>query len=66
MSSLPTIIGVAGRKYNGKDTVADYLVDKFGYTKIAFVGPLKEVCHVLFSFSHEQLHGSLKETIDPF
>ena len=62
--NLPRIIGITGRKYNGKDTVANYLRDKFGYKQIAFAGPIKEICDILFGFNSEQLHGSLKETPD--
>jgi hypothetical protein len=58
------VIGIPGRKYNGKDTIANYLRDKYGYKQIAFAGPLKEICGKLFGFTNEQLHGSLKETPD--
>lgn len=60
----PTIIGITGRKYNGKDTVADYLVKHHGYIKISFADPLKEACQSLFGFTHRQVYGDLKETID--
>ena len=61
---LPRVVGVTGLKHNGKDTVADHLCETYGYSRVAFAGPLKEVCATLFGFSHEQLHGSLKETPD--
>lgn len=59
------IIGITGRKYHGKDTVADYLVSEYGFTKISLADPLKEVCKILFGFSIRQLYGDLKEEIDP-
>lgn len=59
------IIGITGKKFHGKDTVADYLVEQYGYTKINFAQPLKDICKTLFSFSDEQLYGNLKEEIDP-
>ncbi|AYV76469.1 MAG: deoxynucleoside monophosphate kinase [Terrestrivirus sp.] len=59
------IIGITGRKFNGKDTIANYLRDAYGYRQIAFAGPLKEICGKLFGFTNEQLHGNLKETPDP-
>ena len=30
------IIGITGRKRHGKDTLGDYLVSNYGYTKIGF------------------------------
>ena len=33
ISQKPQIIGVSGRKFNGKDTVGDYLVKNYGYKK---------------------------------
>jgi hypothetical protein len=60
------LIGIIGRKYYGKDTVADYIVNKFGYTKVSFATPLKESTRPIFGFSDEQLYGDLKDTIDPF
>ncbi len=66
MSNLPKVIGIAGRKYNGKDTIGDYLVKNYGYKKIAFADPIKEICKEMFGFNNEQLYGSLKETNDEF
>jgi hypothetical protein len=62
--NLPQIIGITGRKYNGKDTVADYLCKEYGYIKLSFAGPIKQICKILFGFNDEQLYGSLKEEID--
>lgn len=58
------IIGTLGKKGHGKDTVADYIVKKYGYEKCAFADPIKEISKILFSFTDEQLHSDLKETID--
>lgn len=60
------IIGITGLKYNGKDTIANYLSTKYKYTHIAFADSLKNACSVLFGFNYEQLHGYLKETPDPY
>lgn len=59
------LIGILGRKWSGKDTVSDYLVANHNFKKISFAQPLKDACGILFNFNHEQLHGNLKEVIDP-
>lgn len=64
MKSNMQIIGITGRKFNGKDTIANFLRDKYGYHQIAFADPLKETCRILFGFTDEQLFGTLKETPD--
>lgn len=59
------LIGVLGRKGSGKDTVSDYILEKFNFEKMILAEPLKNACKELFNFSDEQLYGNLKETIDP-
>ena len=60
------LIGIIGLKNSGKDTVGDYLVSEFGFTKYAFAHPVKQVCKTIFSLSDEQLEDRvLKEKIDP-
>ena len=58
------VIGVTGKKRNGKDTVGDYLVKNHNFIKLSFADPLKQACKILFNFSDEQLYGNDKETID--
>lgn len=58
------IIGLAAKKHSGKDTVADYIVEKYGFKKYGFGDPIKEIGRILFDFNDEQLYGSLKENID--
>lgn len=58
------IIGIVGKKGSGKDTVGEYLIEKYGYVRFAFGDKVKEVAKALFNFSDEQLHGSLKDIID--
>lgn len=57
-------IGVTGKKFNGKDTISDYICQKYDFKKLAYATPLKDACRVLFDFNEEQLYGTLKETID--
>ena len=59
------LIGVLGRKGSGKDTVSDYIVNKYNFEKMIIADPLKIACKELFNFTDEQLYGNLKETVDP-
>jgi len=58
------IIGFAGKKRSGKDTIANYLVNKYNFRRYAFGDPVKEVCRILFGFDDEQLYGDRKEELD--
>lgn len=51
------IIALCGKKGSGKDTTGAHLVEKHGYKRFALADPLKDVCAILFSLSHEQLNG---------
>lgn len=42
------IVGVGGNAGAGKDTLADVLVKKYGFTKLAFADSLKEMCSKVF------------------
>lgn len=42
-----TVIGIAGYARSGKDTVADYLVEHYGYEKVSFSTPMKEAMYRL-------------------
>jgi hypothetical protein len=41
------IIGLSGYAQTGKDTVAQHLVEHYGYTRIAFADPIREALLVL-------------------
>lgn len=60
-----SIIGLLGRKGHGKDTIADYLVQNYNYSKFAFALSLKDIIKQLFDFNDDQLYGNSKEEIDP-
>lgn len=49
------VIGLTGLKGSGKDTVADYLVEHHGFTKVSFAGLLKESVAKLFDISLEDI-----------
>jgi hypothetical protein len=61
--NMPRIIGITGKKFNGKDTLGIYL-SKYGYQRMAFADPLKEVIKNIFNFNDAQLYGEDKERID--
>jgi hypothetical protein len=63
---MPIIIGICGKKYHGKDTIADYLVKNFHFAKISLGDPLKEALQNIFGFTDDQLWGDKKETVDPY
>jgi len=60
------LLGIAGRRRVGKDTVADYIVKRYGFEKKSFAQPLKEAAALLFGFSEEQLHDHEKDQVDPY
>lgn len=47
---------------SGKDTCANYLVEKYGYEKISFATSLKDTCSSIFGWDREMLEGSTKES----
>lgn len=51
------IIGVSGQAGSGKDTVANYLVEEYNFTKIALADPIKRFGYHVFLFNQHQLWG---------
>jgi hypothetical protein len=49
MNPKPTIIGLAGQARSGKDTVATYLNEQYGFAMYAFANILKDVCHLILN-----------------
>ncbi|MGG1445028.1 AAA family ATPase [Brevibacillus laterosporus] len=46
---LPNVkIALTGKMRSGKDTVADYLAEHYGFIRFAFGDGIKRVCHELF------------------
>jgi len=65
------IIAICGAKRCGKDVISQYIVDKYGYTKLAFADPLKNIVKSIFDFNDIQVGideinciGNEKDTID--
>ena len=48
------LIGIAGKARTGKDTCAQYLWQRFGYTRIAFADPVKLAAQQIFGLSNEE------------
>ena len=58
------LLGVCGFMGSGKDTLGDYLIERYGYQKASFAGPLKETLKRIFDFTDEQVYGKHKEIPD--
>jgi hypothetical protein len=56
------IIAVIGPKESGKSTIANMLVNEYGFGRHAFADPLKKMLMVGFGLSYEQVQGDQKET----
>jgi hypothetical protein len=52
------VLGVSGNTNSGKDTVADYICETHGFTKMSYADPLKRFIRDVFYFSDEQLWGA--------
>lgn len=56
------IIGILGAKNSGKNTVANYLISNYNFTKIAYADPVKDICSILFGWNRELLEGDTDES----
>lgn len=55
------LVGICGFIGSGKDTVADYLVDKHEFERVSFASTLKDACASVFHWDREMLEGKTKE-----
>ena len=66
------IIGICGLIGSGKGTVADFLVEHQGFTKISFADKLKDGVASVFDWDREMLEGKTpesrawREKVDPY
>jgi hypothetical protein len=66
------IISLSGLIGSGKDTVADYLVNEYGFKRESFAGTLKDACASIFGWDRDMLEGkselarNLRDQIDPW
>ena len=56
------IIGIAGFQGSGKDTIADYLQNIYGFKRDSFAGTLKDAVSAVFGWDRELLEGRTKES----
>lgn len=69
---MARIIGITGFIGSGKDTVADYLVNIYGFKRESFANSLKDAVSVVFGWDREMLEGRSKksrewrEQVDPW
>lgn len=59
---MTSIIGICGFQGSGKDTLADILVKKYGYTKLSYAGILKDIVSIMFDWDRDLVEGSTKES----
>lgn len=58
------VIGVCGLIGSGKGTVADILVEQYGYEKLSFADRLKDGAAAIFGWPRDLLEGDTKESRD--
>lgn len=61
---LPRVVALCGLKRCGKDTVAQYMVEKYGYEHVKFSGKLKQMMKLLFDFTDDQIETDEKDKVD--
>ena len=52
---MKKIIAICGAKRSGKDLLAKHIINKYGYEKISFAEPLKEIVKLIFNFNDIQV-----------
>lgn len=56
------LIAICGFQGSGKDTIANYLVDKYGFIKLSFASAVKDVVAITFSWNRKLLEGDTEES----
>jgi len=56
------IVGIAGFQGSGKDTIADYLCNIYGFKRDTFAATLKDAVAAVFGWDRELLEGRTKES----
>ena len=58
------IIGLSGYASSGKDTVAQILVEKFGYKRMAFADSIRDILYTLNPLAHSGIH--VQQLVDDY
>lgn len=58
------LIALGHRKRVGKDTAAEYLMQHYGFKRVASADQVKLIASIAFGLSADQLYGNQKEVID--
>ena len=65
-NKMANLVGLGFQKRSGKDTVADILVENFGYVKLSFADLLKEGVNLWHGWDERHGWGELKEVVDEY
>lgn len=57
---MPVLIGLSGRAGSGKTYASNHLVSRYGYTRVKFADPLKDMLRAV-GLTEEHIEGKLKE-----
>ncbi len=56
------IIGILGLKGSGKDTIANFLIEKYNFEKLAYAGALKDAICCVFGWDRDMMEGATEES----
>jgi len=59
------VIAIAGKKRSGKNTISEYIKQKYFFKEYAFAQPIKTISYLLFGWDSKQ-DDELKEVVDPY
>lgn len=59
-ATLPRLVALCGSAGSGKSAAADYLVEHYGYWRVKFAGPLKDMLYAI-GLTHGEIEGHAKE-----
>ncbi len=59
---MNSLIGICGFQGSGKDTLAEILINKYGYKKLSFAGAVKDCASAVFGWDRDLLEGCTKES----
>lgn len=59
-ANLPRLVALSGAAGSGKTTAADYLIEHYGYHRVKFAGPLKDMLYAV-GLTHNDIEGTGKQ-----